>query len=83
LSPFVVWNITSAGAQNIALQLESYSHRREDQLGCLASTLCTGTFQLKSGTLQLDTASGKVSGAIACGCEEAANWVTARATEDA
>ena len=60
----VVWNITSAGAQNIALQLDPAHTTVKISLGASLHTV-HGTFQLKSGTLQLDTASGKVSGAIA------------------
>src|SRR6267378_6073783 len=59
----VVWNITSAEAQNITLQLDPAHTIVKINLGASLHTV-HGTFQLKSGTLQLDTASGKISGAI-------------------
>ncbi len=63
LVAFIVWSITSAGAQNIALQLDPFHTAVKISLGASLHTV-HGTFQLKSGTLQLDTASGKISGAI-------------------
>ena len=63
LATFVVWSITSAGAQNVVLQLDPAHTAVKISLGAALHTV-HGTFQLKSGTLQLDPASGKISGAI-------------------
>jgi polyisoprenoid-binding protein YceI len=59
----VVGSIASAAAQNIVLRLDPAHTAVKISLGASLHTV-HGTFQLKSGTLQLDPASGKISGAI-------------------
>jgi polyisoprenoid-binding protein YceI len=63
LVALVLGSITSAAAQNVTLQLDPAHTTVKITLGAALHTV-HGTFQLKSGALQLDTASGQVSGAI-------------------
>lgn len=56
-------SITPAAAQNITLQLDPARTPVKITLGAALHTV-HGTFHLKSGTLELDTASGKVRGTI-------------------
>ena len=61
--PLFVGNVPSAAAQNIVLQLDPAHTAVRITLNAALHTM-HGAFQLKTGTLQLDTASGKISGTI-------------------
>src|ERR1700733_6791773 len=63
LTLFVIPTVISAAAQDTAFQLDPAQTSVKFTLGDVLHTV-RGTFQLKRGALELDTASGRLSGEI-------------------